>query len=138
MAVLGGALNLPFYETDPERYRQIRWMPRGWAWVDPAKEVQAYKDAVRCGFKTLGEVVAEQGGDLEELMTARAAELQMADELDLTFDTDPHEVNASGTQQAGDVAEDQAEEMDPASDPDMTDDNGEDIADAEDSNGPIA
>jgi lambda family phage portal protein len=132
MAVLGGALGLPFYETDPERYRQIRWMPRGWAWVDPAKEVQAYKDAVRCGFKTLGEVVAEQGGDLEELMVSRAAELEMADELDLIFDTDPHEVNASGTQQAGDVAEDQAEEMDP----DSADDNGED--DTEDTDGPIA
>jgi lambda family phage portal protein len=136
MAVLGGALGLPFYETDPERYRAIRWMPRGWAWVDPAKEVQAYKDAVRCGFKTLGEVVAEQGGDLEELMVARAAELQLADELDLTFDTDPHEVNAAGTQQAGDVGEDQAEEVDPASDPDAGDDNGED--DTEDTDGPIA
>jgi lambda family phage portal protein len=130
MAVLGGVLNLPAYETSPERYRQMRWMPRGWAWVDPAKEVQAYKDAVRCGFKTLGEVVAEQGGDLEELLVARAAELEMSDELDLMFDTDPHEVNASGTQQAGDPAEDQAEEIDPA------DDNGED--DTEDTDGPIA
>ena len=107
-------------------------MPRGWSWVDPAKEVQAYKDAVRCGFKTLGEVVAEQGGDLEELMVARAAELEMADELDLMFDTDPHEVNGSGTEQPGDPVEDQAE----ASDADPTDDNGED--DTEDSDGPIA
>jgi lambda family phage portal protein len=136
MAVLSGVLTLPAYETDPERYRQVRWMPRGWAWVDPAKEVQAYKDAVRCGFKTLGEVVAEQGGDLEELMLARAAELQMADELDLTLDTDPHEVNGSGTQQAGDPAEDQAEEMAPAADPDSTDDNVED--NTEDTDGPIA
>ncbi|NDC35852.1 MAG: hypothetical protein EBZ51_10870, partial [Synechococcaceae bacterium WB9_2_112] len=91
---------------------------------------------VRCGFKTLGEVVAEQGGDLEELLVARAAELQMADELDLTFDTDPHEVNAAGTQQAADVAEDQAEEMDPAADPDGGDDNVEDNTEATD--GPIA
>ena len=136
MAVLGGVLNLPFYETDPERYRQVRWMPRGWAWVDPAKEVQAYKDAVRCGFKTLGEVVSEQGGDLEELLVARASELEMADELDLMFDTDPHEVNASGTQQAGDVAEDQAEELDPMTDPDSNDDNVEDNTESTD--GPIA
>ena len=136
MAVLSGVLNLPAYETNPERYRMVRWMPRGWAWVDPAKEVQAYQDAVRCGFKTLGEVVAEQGGDLEELLMARAAELEMADALELMFDTDPHEVNASGTQQPGDVAEDQAEKMDPASDPDEGDDNGE--VDTEDTDGPIA
>ncbi|NBS70711.1 hypothetical protein EBT31_17630 [bacterium] len=99
-------------------------------------DLQAYKDAVRCGFKTLTEVVAEQGGDIEELLTARAAELQMADELDLMFDTDPHEVNGSGTEQPSDPAEDQAEETDPASDADPTDDNGED--DTEDTDGPIA
>jgi capsid protein len=98
--------------------------------VDPAKEVQAYKDAVRCGFKTLGEVVAEQGGDLEELMLARAAELEMADQMSLVFDTDPHEVNAAGTEQPSDPAEDQAETNDPASD------NGED--DTENTDGPIA
>jgi lambda family phage portal protein len=138
MAVLGGALNLPAYETDPDRYRRVRWMPRGWAWVDPAKEVQAYKDAVRCGFKTQADVVAEQGGDLEELLLARAAELQMADELDLMFDTDPHEVNGSGTEQPSDPAEDQAEEMNPASDPDEADDNVEDNVDAESTDGPIA
>jgi capsid protein len=133
MAVLSGTLNLPFYETDPERYRAIRWMPRGWAWVDPAKEVQAYKDAVRCGFKTLGEVVAEQGGDLEELLVARAAEVQMAEELDLYFDTDPSEVNAAGTQQPGEAPE--APEPDDSED-DPASDNGED--DTENTDGPIA
>ena len=112
MAVLSGALPLANYEIQADRYKAVRWMPRGWAWVDPSKEVQAYKDAVRCGFKTLTEVVAEQGGDIEELMLARAAELEMADDLELMFDTDPHEVNASGTQQAGDVSEDQAEGTD--------------------------
>jgi capsid protein len=67
----------------------VRWMPRGWAWVDPAKEVEAYALAVRNGFKTLSEVVAEQGGDLEELMRARRQELDEAEQLDLKFDTDP-------------------------------------------------
>jgi capsid protein len=57
--------------------------------VDPGKEVQAYKEAVRCGFKTLGDVVAEQGGDLEELMQSRRMELDAAGELELKFDTDP-------------------------------------------------
>jgi hypothetical protein len=56
----------------------------------------------------------------------------MADELELVFDTDPHEVNASGTQQTGEVAEDQAEAV---PEPE-TADNGED--DTEDTDGPIA
>ena len=89
MAVLSGALPLANYELQADRFKAVRWMPRGWAWVDPGKEVQAYKEAVRCGFKTLGEVVAEQGGDLEELMQARRMELDAAEDLELKFDTDP-------------------------------------------------
>jgi lambda family phage portal protein len=89
MAVLSGALPLPNYELQADRYKAVRWMPRGWAWVDPAKEVEAYALAVRNGFKTLSEVVAEQGGDLEELMRARRQELDDAEQLDLKFDTDP-------------------------------------------------
>jgi len=89
MAVLSGALPLANYEMGADRYKAVRWMPRGWAWVDPGKEVEAYKEAVRCGFKTLAEVVAEQGGDLEELMQGRRQELDVAADLDLKFDTDP-------------------------------------------------
>jgi lambda family phage portal protein len=89
MAVLSGALPLANYELQAERYKAVRWMPRGWAWVDPGKEVDAYAAAVRNGFKTLSEVVAEQGGDIEELMRARRQELDDAEALDLKFDTDP-------------------------------------------------
>ena len=99
LAVLSGVLNLPVYEVDPERFRRVRWMPRGWGWVDPQKEVAAYKEAIRCGFKTLSDVVAEQGGDLDELLTARKAELEKLDELGITVDTDPGaEANANAAE----------------------------------------
>lgn len=98
MAVLNGVLSLPQYDLQPERYRQVRWMPRGWSWVDPQKEVAAYKEAVRCGFKTLADVVAEQGGDLEELMEARQRETELAVELGLVFDTDPATAAAAPSQ----------------------------------------
>ena len=128
MAVLSGTLNLSFYETDPERYKAVRWMPRGWAWVDPAKEVEAYKEAVRCGFKTQADVVAEQGGDLEELLLARKAEVDRADELELYFDTNPELDHEAMEDPAAEAAEDVAEATD----------NVEDNADVEDSDGPIA
>jgi lambda family phage portal protein len=99
MAVLSGELSLPGYETNPDRYRMSKWVPRSWEWVDPQKEVAAYKAAVRCGFKTLGQVVSEQGGDLEEVLLMRQAELAMADEMGLVLDTDPSEVNAGGGSQ---------------------------------------
>jgi lambda family phage portal protein len=98
MAVLGGALSLPQYDLQPERYRHARWMPRGWAWVDPAREVEAYREAVRCGFKTLADVVAEQGGDLEELLDARRHEVELSKEMGLVFDTDPSTPAAAATQ----------------------------------------
>lgn len=97
MAVLSGALDLQNYETDPARYRNVRWMPRGWSWVDPQKEVEAYKEAVRCGFKTQAQVVAECGGDLHELLRARAAEVEEAMQLGLVFDTDPATPAAADT-----------------------------------------
>jgi lambda family phage portal protein len=99
MAALSGALNLPGYETDPGRYNQPRWLARGWAWVDPQKEVASYKEAVRCGFMTQSDVIAQGGGDIEELMTARQRELEQAQELGLVFDTDPAQVNDKGTGQ---------------------------------------
>ena len=75
-------------------------MPRSWEWVDPQKEVSAYKDAVRCGFKTLRQVVTEQGGDLDDVLIARQAELAMLDEMGIITDTDPSEVNGGGGAQS--------------------------------------
>ena len=128
MAVLSGALKLPAYETDPDRYRAVRFMPRGWGWVDPAKEVEAYKEAVRCGFKTQADVVAEQGGDLEELLLARKAEVDRAEELDLYFDTNPENEH--------EAMEDPA--MEPQEAIQESADNLEDTTDIESSDGPIA
>jgi lambda family phage portal protein len=128
MAVLSGVLKLPAYETDPDRYRAVRFMPRGWGWIDPAKEVEAYKEAVRCGFKTQAEVVAEQGGDLEELLLARKAEVDRAEELDLYFDTNPENEHEA----LEDPMQEPAESIQEAAD------NVEEINDAESSDGPIA
>lgn len=100
MAVLSGALNLPGYDSNPDRYRASRWVARSWEWVDPQKEVEAYKTAVRCGFKTLGQVIAEQGGDLDETLVMRQQELAMLDEFNIITDTDPSEVTDGGASQA--------------------------------------
>ena len=74
-------------------------LPRSWEWVDPQKEVDAYKTAVRCGFKTLGQVIAEQGGDLDDVLIMRQAELAMLDEMGIVVDTDPSEVTEGGAVQ---------------------------------------
>lgn len=88
MAVLSGALNLPLYETDPDRYRNVRWMPRGWSWVDPQKEITALREAEMAGYITKTQIIAENGGDIEELLNQRRQELDTISELQLSFDTD--------------------------------------------------
>jgi len=99
MAVMSGALNLPLYEVEPERFKRVKWVPRAWGWVDPQKEVAAYKEAIRCGFKTLAQVVGEQGGDLDEYLVARKAELEKLEELGIAVDTDPNVMTAAGSLQ---------------------------------------
>lgn len=87
LAVLSGALNLPLYETDPDRYRNVRWMPRGWSWVDPQKEITALREAEMAGYMTKAQIIAEGGNDVEEVFQQRRRELDLAEELNLSFDT---------------------------------------------------
>jgi lambda family phage portal protein len=132
-AVKVGTLPLPAYEQERERYQEINWVPRGWEWVDPEKEGKAYRDAVRNGFMTQAEVVMTRGGDFQELIAARASEIEQTNELDLVFDVNPGQVAAGGMAQpfdpmapgnssdqplgvesgADDSAEDMAEEVAP-------------------------
>ena len=109
-AVAVGQLDLPGYELMPERYDAVKWFPRGWGWVDPEKEVNAYKEAVRCGFATQAQIVAEQGGDLEELLVARKAEVDRAQELELQFDTNPADDDLGGYVEPMDPAAEESED----------------------------
>lgn len=93
-AILGGALqsiSISEWAADPDKFMAVRYKPRGWTWVDPAKEVQAFRDAVTAGFITNTEVVAQTGGgmDIEDVLDERAHELEMMRERDLVFETDP-------------------------------------------------
>lgn len=96
MAWASGTLNLTNYPNQEDMYKSVRFVPRGWSWVDPVKEVNAYKDAVRSGFMTVSDVVAQSGQDYDELIAARRRELDIAEENDLTFDTDPSATTPAG------------------------------------------
>jgi lambda family phage portal protein len=93
-AVLSGAVDgiAPSdYLENVEKYQAVRYKPRGWMWVDPAKEIAAYKDALKAGFTTRTQIIAATGGglDVEDVDTERASELEAQEELDLEYDTDP-------------------------------------------------
>jgi lambda family phage portal protein len=77
MAVVSGVLNFPDYELRSKRYQCVKWQFRGWAWVDPDKEVSAILKALAGGLTTRSKVAAEQGEDFEEMVKAIAAERAM-------------------------------------------------------------
>jgi lambda family phage portal protein len=80
------------YAPDPSKFEAVAFKPRGWSWVDPTKEVEAYKEAVKAGFTTVSDVIAQtdpQGRDAEEVMELRRRELDEMEALDLAFDTSP-------------------------------------------------
>lgn len=79
------------YASDPAKFEAVRFKPRGWAWIDPTKEVAAYKEAVRCGFTTVTDVIAATAGgqDIEDVLETRRAELDMMEDMGLAFESDP-------------------------------------------------
>lgn len=71
-AWLTGALEIT--ADDYERVQEPDWQPRGWAWVDPLKDVQATIAAINNGLATRTDALAEQGTDFEEVCLTLAQE----------------------------------------------------------------
>jgi len=69
---------LPFDLSRLDKYRQVRWQGRRWAWVDPEKEVNASIKAIEARLTSRTRVVSETGEDFEELLEEVAAEEEMA------------------------------------------------------------
>jgi lambda family phage portal protein len=125
-AVLARAIpgiDLAQYTANPTKFEAVEFRPRGWSWIDPTKEVEAYIAAVRAGFMTIGDVIALTGGgkNLEDVLRARMKELELAEELNLKLDTDP----ASDAPAPSAAPAAPATPADPDADPD---DDGEDTA----------
>ncbi|NBX09879.1 MAG: phage portal protein [Marivivens sp.] len=99
MAVMSGALRLPGFDIDPDRYYESKWIAPAAQFVDPQKEAEAYKSLVRSGIMTLSQVISLHGGDFEEVMRQRQHELAMLDELGIVTDTDPSAVTKAGQAQ---------------------------------------
>ena len=84
------SINVADYLSRPTYFRTVTWKPRGWSWVDPTKEVNAYKEAEKAGYITKAQVIAQTGsGDIEDYIRDRRRELNLLAEADLVTDTDP-------------------------------------------------
>jgi lambda family phage portal protein len=77
------------YAVDPSKFEAVLFKPRGWSWVDPTKEVAAYKEAIKAGFTTLTDVIAAtaSGLDIEDIVKTRKRELQLLRDAGIEVDT---------------------------------------------------
>jgi lambda family phage portal protein len=84
-------ISIEDYASDVRKFSAVRFKPRGWSWVDPTKEVEAYKEAIKAGLTTTTQVIAQTGGgiDIEDVLDERRHELDLGEEKGLMFDTDP-------------------------------------------------
>lgn len=79
------------YALSPQKFNAVLFKPRGWTWIDPTKEVEAYKEAIKAGFTTRTDTIAATGGgqDVEEIDETRERELKHSKAKGLRYDTDP-------------------------------------------------
>ena len=61
----------------------VEWRPRGWAWVDPQKEIQAEVAALDAGLTSRSAILAKTGRDYGGVLTQLKEELEMQAELNI-------------------------------------------------------
>jgi lambda family phage portal protein len=81
-ALLSGALK-PLDSSNYEKYRDVKFFPRRWQWVDPQKEVGAVIQAIDYALKSRSQVASEEGNDIDDLLTTISEEQQKMDDLNI-------------------------------------------------------
>jgi lambda family phage portal protein len=66
--------------------QKVKWIPQGFDWVDPLKDIKAQVMSIQNGLKSRAEVVSELGYDVEDIDQEIAADNKRAEKLGLHFD----------------------------------------------------
>lgn len=73
-----GALSmLPANKLDT-KFADVQWQPRGWDWVDPAKDIKSATDEYHLGTTSLTEICAKKGRSLDDVLRQRQADDALA------------------------------------------------------------
>lgn len=70
---------------DPQKFADVKFRPRGWAWVDPLKDGQAAVLLISNSLDTHTNQLAERGLDLEEVLEQKAEEQRLAEQYGVTL-----------------------------------------------------
>jgi len=116
MAMLTQRITLPMSKFDS--FNKPRFRGRRWAWVDPQKDVNSMLTAIDGGLKSRAEVIAENGGDLEDVFKDLAMEQEMAEEMGVQIVTPntKQTATASGATETETAPASESEEEEPDED----------------------
>ena len=89
LSVLSGELDFIDYTANSKRYCKPRWTPPAQHYVDPLKEIRAFREAEQAGYISKSQVIAQtNGGDYDDIVSEIAREQDVADSLGVTLDKD--------------------------------------------------
>jgi lambda family phage portal protein len=77
---------------------KVQWVPPASTMIDPGKEIDADKEAVKAGFKSRAQVIREAGNDPDEVLEEIREEREAAAEAGVSFDTDMTVEQSTGTE----------------------------------------
>jgi lambda family phage portal protein len=92
-AVLAGVFKFNNAQKAAVEYGVVQWQAPGWAYVNPLQEVNAQKEQIKAGLKSRSQVIAEMGGDAEEVDEMIAKDREREKRLGLSFDVSLIEQN---------------------------------------------
>lgn len=78
----------PFGGNRFEKMNAPQWKPRRWPWVDPLKDQQASILAVENGLDSRRNIIAQTGGDIEDVFDSIAADKDLAESKGLNFEAE--------------------------------------------------
>jgi lambda family phage portal protein len=99
-AVLAGAIpsiGVAAYAADAEKFEMVKFKLRGWSWVDPAKEVAAYKEAEKAGYMSPEDIISQtaNGQDIEDVVASIQRSNDLYEAAGIVRDTDVAAANAA-------------------------------------------
>jgi capsid protein len=84
-AWLAGALKLPGYRKNPQRYQRCEWRAHAWSYVNPLQEAQTAILKIQHGLTSRSAAVAESGWDVEDIDRQQADDHAREQTLGLTY-----------------------------------------------------
>lgn len=86
-AVLCGAISIPRFWEEKERYLAHDWTQEPRPWIDPQKESNANKTALQTGQKTFKQIAAESGRDWRDQVDDMAEVIEYAREKGIDIES---------------------------------------------------